>query len=83
MNYNINFPILTFGKYKGTKISELADEEYLCWLGKPTYSGKFYISLHSTEKHFKVPFMITLEARKELENRGYYLIGEKWRKENE
>jgi len=80
---NINSPILNFGKYKGLRISELTDEEYLCWLGKPTYTSKFYVSLHSTEKHFKVPFGITLAARKELEKRGYYLIGEKWRKEDE
>jgi hypothetical protein len=69
---------LSFGKYKGTKISELLDDEYLCWLGKPVYSPKFYKSIHSTEKNFKVPFNVTIRAREELEKRGYELIGERW-----
>jgi len=73
---------LLFGKYKGTKISELLDEEYLCWLGKPVYSPKFYKSIHSTEKNFKVPFNITVQAREELEKRGYELIGERWERRN-
>ena len=73
---------LSFGKYKGTKISELLDEEYLCWLGKPIYSSKFYKSIHSTEKNFKVPFNIIIQAREELEKRGYELIGERWERRN-
>jgi hypothetical protein len=78
----IQSDILLFGKYKGTKISELLDEEYLCWLGKPVYSPKFYKSIHSTEKNFKVPFNITVQAREELEKRGYELIGERWERRN-
>lgn len=71
--------ILKFGKYKGQNIQSIPDD-YLMWLAKPVYSGKFYKSLHSTELNWKVPFNIKMAARKELERRGYKLVGERWEK---
>jgi hypothetical protein len=72
--------IVGFGKYKGQKISSVQDDSYLQWLAKPVYSGKFYKSLHSTELNFKVPWDISVAARKELEKRGYKLVGTRWEK---
>lgn len=71
---------LYFGKYKGHTVQSLKDEEYLKWLAKPVYSGKFYKSLHSTEFVWKVPFAVRMAARAELEQRGYELIGERFEK---
>jgi len=69
--------ILLFGKYRGMSL-EAIPEDYLMWLAKPKYSGKFYESLHSTELKWKVPFNIKIEARRILDKRGYKLIGERW-----
>lgn len=70
--------ILDFGKYKGKSISEIDDDDYLKFLAKPVYSGKYYKSIHSTELNWKVPFNVKIAARAELEARGYKLIGEHW-----
>jgi hypothetical protein len=69
--------ILQFGGHKGERLEEVP-EDYLMWLAKPKYSGKYYESLHSTELKWKVSFAVKIEARKILENRGYKLIGEHW-----
>lgn len=71
---------LQFGKYKGRELQSLTDENYLMWLAKPMYTGKYYKSLHSTELNWKVPFDVKLAARGELMKRGYNLIGERWEK---
>lgn len=69
--------ILAFGQYKGENITEIPDD-YLLWLAKPRYSGKFYKSLHSMEKTWKVPFSVMAAAREEADRRGYILNGETW-----
>ncbi len=71
--------ILQFGIYKGKRLEDIP-EDYLMWLAKPKYSGKFYKSLHSSELNWKVPFAIKIEARKILESRGWKLKGETWEK---
>jgi len=75
--------ILGFGKYKGKSIPEIDDDFYLQWLAKPTYTGKYYKSIHSTELNWKVPFNVKIAARAELEKRNYILIGERWESKNE
>lgn len=77
MQADIN--ILQFGRHKGQALQSIPDD-YLCWLGKPTYSGKFYKSLTSMEKTWRVPLMTTMAARQELDRRGFKLIGERWEK---
>ena len=72
--------ILKFGKYKGRELSSLTDESYLRWLAKPTYTGKYYKSIHSTELNWKVPFDVKMAARGELFSRGYKLVGERFEK---
>ena len=72
--------ILKFGKYKGRELSSLTDESYLQWLAKPTYTGKYYKSIHSTELNWKVPFDVKMAARGELFRRGYKLVGERFEK---
>jgi hypothetical protein len=72
--------ILKFGKYKGRELSSLTDESYLQWLAKPTYTGKYYKSIHSTELNWKVPFDVKMAARGELFSRGYKLVGERFEK---
>lgn len=69
--------IISFGKYKGQDIKSIPDD-YCMWLAKPVYSGKFYKSLHSTERNWSVPFAVKIAARQELERRGFKLIGERW-----
>jgi hypothetical protein len=71
---------LLFGKYKGKLLSEIPDN-YLLWLAKPKYSGKFYESIHSTELNWRVPFFVKLLARAEAEKRGFVLKGETWDKD--
>lgn len=71
--------ILGFGIYKGKRLEEIP-EDYLMWLAKPKYSGKFYESLHSTNLKWRVPLEIKTEARRILEERGWKLIGERWEK---
>ena len=71
---------LQFGKYKGRELESLTDENYLMWLAKPAYGGKFYKGLHSTDLTWKVPFDVKLAARAELEKRGYKLVGERFEK---
>ncbi len=68
---------LSFGKYKHQDLHSVPDD-YCMWLAKPVYSGKFFKSLHSTEQIWSVPFDVKMAARKELENRGFKLIGERW-----
>ena len=72
--------ILKFGKYKGRELSSLTDENYLQWLAKPVYTGKYYKSLHSSELTWKVPFDVKMAARGELFSRGYTLVGERFEK---
>jgi len=72
--------ILKFGKYKDRELSSLTDENYLQWLAKPVYTGKFFKSLHSTELTWKVPFDVKMAARGELFSRGYKLVGERFEK---
>jgi hypothetical protein len=64
---------LTFGIHKGKELEDVP-EEYLCWLAKPT---RYYKSQHSPEVAFKVPWAITVEARRIVESRGYKIIGER------
>jgi len=71
---------LNFGKYKGQELSLLTDENYLMWLAKPMYTGKYYKSIHSTELNWKVPFDVKMAARGELFRRGYKLVGERFEK---
>lgn len=68
---------LTFGDHKGKTLEEIP-EDYLKWLAKPVYSGKFYKSRHDNELTWRVPFHVKMEARKLLEKRGYKLVGERW-----
>ena len=72
--------ILKFGKYKDRELSSLTDENYLQWLAKPVYTGKFFKSLHSTELTWKVPFDVKMAARGELFSRGHKLVGERFEK---
>ena len=69
--------IIPFGKCKGQNIQAIPDD-YCMWLSKPKYSGKFYEIQHSTDLKWKVPFDVKIAARKELERRGFKLIGERW-----
>ena len=71
---------LNFGKYKGQELSLLTDENYLMWLAKPMYTGKYYKSIHSTELNWKIPFNVKMAARGELFRRGYKLVGERFEK---
>jgi len=69
--------IITFGQYKGHFYCNLPDD-YLQFLAKPRYSGKFYKSLHSMEKNWTVPLQAKIAAREELERRGFKLVGTRW-----
>jgi hypothetical protein len=71
---------LNFGLHKGKRVEDLTSDSYLQWLAKPVYSGKYYKSLHSSELNWKVPLMVSIAARMELEKRGWDLIGTRWEK---
>lgn len=78
-----DYKVLNFGIYRGQKIEELEDMDYLRWLGKPKYTAKYYKYAHSLDRKFTVPFQTIIEARKVLEQKGYYLVGETWRSKYE
>jgi hypothetical protein len=69
--------LLKFGIYKEKNLEEIP-LDYLKWLAKPTYSGKFYESIHSTDLKWKVPFDVKIEARAVLEKLGWVLNGTVW-----
>jgi hypothetical protein len=71
---------LNFGQYKGKDIAEVPSDSYLQFLAKPVYGKKYYKSLHSTELLWKVPLMVSIAARDELDKRGWELIGTRWEK---
>lgn len=69
--------LLNFGTHKGEDLKDIP-LDYLMWLAKPKYSGKFYENIRSTELKWKVPFEVSIEARITLGDKGYKLIGERW-----
>jgi len=68
--------ILKFGQYKGWDIKDVSDHYlfYLCSRGRSTY----YVSKHSLDIRWRVPFEVWEAARAEAERRGYTKIGERW-----
>jgi len=68
---------LNFGIHKDKSFDKIPID-YLQWVAKPKYSGKFYKSLHVTDLKWKVPFASTVAARKYLFDKGWILIGERW-----
>ncbi len=69
--------VITFGKYEGRELSTVPDT-YCKWLAKPVYPREAYKSTYSTERHWSVPAELTVEARKEMDKRGYDLKGRRW-----
>ncbi len=70
--------ILDFGIHKGKELSDLSiDDSYVQWLAS---RGKYKSKVNSFEIAWKVPTLVWLAAMKEMENRGYIAIGERYEK---
>ena len=73
--------ILDFGIHKGKELSDLSiPDEYIKWLAS---RGKYKSKLNQFEYAWKLPIMVWLAALKEIEDRGYKIIGERFEKEDE
>ena len=69
---------LNFGKYKGLTISDPSIPiSYLAWLAAPG-GGKVFNGDHTLDAKWKAPKGLWVLVRKELDRRGYKLVGSRW-----
>jgi hypothetical protein len=69
---------LKFGRFKGMSLSDPAvPDTYVEWLAK---RGSYTLQGNRFETTWKVPIVLSIEARREMEHRGYEHDGDRWRK---
>ena len=70
--------ILEFGKYKGLSLSDsLIPVGYVTWLAM---RGSYQSPENRFETKWKVPIVLSIEARREMERRGYKRIDNHYEK---
>jgi hypothetical protein len=70
---------LLFGAFKGRDISDISvPDSYVQWLAS---RGRYDSKVNRFETAWKVPVDVWMEARQEMERRGYSHIGERFEKE--
>jgi hypothetical protein len=73
--------ILTFGSFRGCKLSDKAiPDSYIRWLA---LRGSYTMPGNRFETKWKVPIVVSIEARREMENRGYKRVGDWYTKEED
>ena len=72
---------LDFGVHKGKELSDPSiPDDYVRWLGS---RGKYLLTGNRFITSWKVPVPVWMEARMEMERRGYRHIGERFEKVGE
>jgi hypothetical protein len=70
---------LDFGIHNGKDISDPdIPDDYIKWMAS---RGKYQSKTNRFETAWKVPVMVWMAAREEMERRGYRHIGERFEKE--
>jgi hypothetical protein len=71
--------ILEFGQFKGHDLSDRAiPDDYMRWLAD---RGTYTLPGNRFETKWKVPILVCMEARREMERRGWEHDGDRWHKE--
>ena len=69
---------LDFGIHIDKEFSDLSiPDNYICWLAE---RGSYTLPGNRFDITWKVPIIDSIEARKEMERRGWVHDGRKWRK---
>lgn len=70
--------IILFGKYKGFDLTNMAiPDGYIGWLA---LRGSYPDKKNRFETAWKVPIVLSIEARREMERRGYRRIDQRYEK---
>ena len=70
--------IIPFGAYKGKELSDQAvPDGYVKWMAN---RGAYTSPGNRFEPTWKVPIVLSIQARREMERRGYKHDGEHWKK---
>ena len=73
--------ILEFGQFRGRKLSDLfVPITYIRWLAE---RGSYHLPGNRFETSWKVPIVVCIAARREMERRGWAHDGSKWVREEE
>ena len=73
--------ILEFGAFKGRDLSDrVVPDSYIEFLAK---RGSYSAPGNRFDATWKVPIVVSIEARREMEMRGYEHDGDRWRKPQE
>jgi uncharacterized protein (DUF3820 family) len=72
--------IISFGKYKGHDTSAKAvPDSYIGWLAR---RGAYYKPENRFETDWKVPIALSIEARREMERRGYRRVDDHYERKD-
>ncbi len=71
---------IPFGTYKGRELSDRTiPDSYIGWIAK---RGSYQEPGNRFETRWKVPIDLSIEARREMENRGYRRINDQYVRED-
>jgi len=71
--------IIPFGKYKDYHLTDhFIPDRYISWLA---LRGSYPDKQNRFETAWKVPIVLSIEARREMERRGYRRINDRYNKE--
>ena len=71
--------VIDFGKFKGKDLTDLSvPDTYIQWLA---LRGSYPMPGNRFEAKWKVPIVLSIEARREMERRGYRRDGDRYEKE--
>ena len=70
---------IPFGKYKGFDLTDRAvPDAYVGWLAR---RGAYYKPENRFETDWKVPIDLSIQARREMEARGYKRVDDRYERE--
>lgn len=71
--------MIDFGKFKGKELTDPSvPDTYIRWLA---LRGSYTMPGNRFETKWKVPIVLSIEARREMEKRGYRRDGDRYEKE--
>uniref|UniRef100_A0A6H1ZUX4 Uncharacterized protein n=1 Tax=viral metagenome TaxID=1070528 RepID=A0A6H1ZUX4_9ZZZZ len=70
---------LDFGIYHGKELSDPSiPDDYVCWLSE---RGSYTLPGNRFETTWHVPIVVSINARREMEKRGWKHNGDRWKKD--